>query len=115
MYGFYNKYRIVVQPYEVSIYIGQRLRCLGNMISVFFLLFVDECQSLTADIWQSLKIDIRHLDLHINYIYIIQLLFFTGRNFVSCAEKKIPGCNLPIKDYNVSNKYNTKSKKIEFI
>jgi len=49
---------------------------------------VDEWQSLKADIWQSLKADIRHLDLHINYIYRIQLLFFTDSNFVSYAEKK---------------------------
>ena len=41
-----------------------------------------------VDEWQSLKTDIRHLDLHKNYIYRIQLLFFTDRNFASCAEKK---------------------------
>ena len=53
-----------------------------------FMRIVDEWRSLKTDIWQSLKTDIRHLDLHINYIYRIQLLFFTDRNFVSCAEKK---------------------------
>jgi hypothetical protein len=87
LYGLHNKYRFVVQQYEASISNGQRLRCLGNMNSVFMLI-VDECQSLKADIWQSLKTDIRHLDLHINYIYRIQLLFFNDRNFVSCVEKK---------------------------
>jgi hypothetical protein len=61
-------------------FIGQRLRCLGN-VNLVFMLIVDECQSLKADIWQSLKTDIRHLDLHINYIYRIQLLLLIGTLF----------------------------------
>ena len=69
---------------------------------------VDEWRSLKADIWQSLKTDIRHLDLHINYIYRIRLLFFIGRDFVSCAEKKpqavIYQLNITIQ---LINKYNT--------
>ena len=50
-----NKYRFDVQQYEVSISTGQRLRCLGNVESVFMHI-VDEWQSLKADIWQSLRL-----------------------------------------------------------